>query len=196
MQEYFAGARRTFDVALDWRLSSGFRSAVLHRLPDIGYGHTASYAAVAQLAGNPTAVRAVGSACATNPLPVVVPCHRVVRSDGSVGGYLGGIEAKPHPARSGVGRLITQPPEGREPGMPTTSARPTEAAAMSWEDRVAAVNWNAVRDELDTCGCVYPRLLPIARDWWTRLRRAAPWPDTLEEPATSTASSCSPAGCD
>jgi methylated-DNA-[protein]-cysteine S-methyltransferase len=94
LQEYFAGDRRTFDVALDWRLSSGFRSAVLHRLPDIGYGHTASYAAVAQLAGNPKAVRAVGSACATNPLPVVVPCHRVVRSDGSMGGYLGGIEAK------------------------------------------------------------------------------------------------------
>lgn len=94
LQEYFAGGRRTFDVALDWRLSSGFRSAVLHRLPDIGYGHTASYAAVAQLAGNPKAVRAVGSACATNPLPVVVPCHRVVRSDGSMGGYLGGTEAK------------------------------------------------------------------------------------------------------
>ncbi len=94
LDEYFAGARRTFDVALDWRLSSGFRSAVLHRLPDIGYGHTASYAAVAQLAGNPKAVRAVGSACATNPLPVVVPCHRVVRSDGSMGGYLGGTEAK------------------------------------------------------------------------------------------------------
>jgi methylated-DNA-[protein]-cysteine S-methyltransferase len=94
LQEYFAGDRRTFDVALDWRLSSGFRSAVLHRLPDIGYGHTASYAAVARLAGNPKAVRAVGSACATNPLPVVVPCHRVVRSDGSMGGYLGGTEAK------------------------------------------------------------------------------------------------------
>ena len=75
-------------------LSTGFRSAVLRRLPDIGYGHTASYAAVAQLAGNPKAVRAVGSACATNPLPVVVPCHRVVRSDGSMGGYLGGTEAK------------------------------------------------------------------------------------------------------
>jgi methylated-DNA-[protein]-cysteine S-methyltransferase len=67
---------------------------VLHQLPDIGYGHTASYATVARLAGNPKAVRAVGSACATNPLPVVVPCHRVVRSDGALGGYLGGVEAK------------------------------------------------------------------------------------------------------
>jgi methylated-DNA-[protein]-cysteine S-methyltransferase len=94
LDEYFAGARRTFDLPLDWRLSAGFRATVLHRLPDIGYGHTASYAAVAALAGNPKAVRAVGTACATNPLPVVIPCHRVVRSDGSLGGYLGGIDAK------------------------------------------------------------------------------------------------------
>jgi methylated-DNA-[protein]-cysteine S-methyltransferase len=94
LEEYFAGRRHAFDVPLDWRLSAGFRSNVLHRLPEIGYGHTASYAAVAQLAGNPRAVRAVGSACATNPLPVVVPCHRVVRSDGGMGGYRGGAEAK------------------------------------------------------------------------------------------------------
>jgi methylated-DNA-[protein]-cysteine S-methyltransferase len=94
LEEYFTGTRHAFDVPLDWRLSAGFRATVLHQLPDIGYGHTASYAAVATLAGNPKAVRAVGSACATNPLPVVVPCHRVVRSDGSLGGYLGGIEAK------------------------------------------------------------------------------------------------------
>lgn len=94
LAEYFAGTRHAFDVPLDWRLSAGFRATVLHRLADIGYGRTASYAAVAALAGNPKAVRAVGSACATNPLPVVVPCHRVVRSDGSMGGYLGGVEAK------------------------------------------------------------------------------------------------------
>lgn len=94
LEEYFTGTRHTFDVALDWRLSAGFRATVLHRLPDIGYGHTASYAAVAALAGNPKAVRAVGTACATNPLPVVVPCHRVVRSDGTMGGYLGGLDAK------------------------------------------------------------------------------------------------------
>ena len=94
LEEYFTGTRHAFDIPLDWRLSAGFRATVLHRLPDIGYGHTASSAAVAALAGNPKAVRAVGSACATNPLPVVVPCHRVVRSDGSMGGYLGGIEAK------------------------------------------------------------------------------------------------------
>jgi methylated-DNA-[protein]-cysteine S-methyltransferase len=94
LAEYFAGQRHAFDVALDWRLSTGFRSTVLHHLTDIDYGHTASYATVAQLAGNPKAVRAVGTACATNPLPVVVPCHRVVRSDGSMGGYRGGPDAK------------------------------------------------------------------------------------------------------
>ena len=94
LDEYFAGARRDFDLALDWRLSAGFRNVVLRHLPEIGYGHTASYAAVAKLAGNPKAVRAVGSACAANPLPVVVPCHRVIRSDGAMGGYLGGVEAK------------------------------------------------------------------------------------------------------
>ena len=94
LDQYFAGDLRNFDVPLDWRLSTGFRRTVLAHLSDIGYGHTATYAAVAQLAGNPKAVRAVGTACATNPLPVVVPCHRVLRSDGSLGGYLGGAEAK------------------------------------------------------------------------------------------------------
>jgi methylated-DNA-[protein]-cysteine S-methyltransferase len=93
--EYFAGRRRAFDLALDWRLVQGFRRIVLGTLAtDVGYGRTASYGALAELAGNPKAVRAVGTACATNPLPVVVPCHRVIRSDGSIGGYLGGPEAK------------------------------------------------------------------------------------------------------
>jgi methylated-DNA-[protein]-cysteine S-methyltransferase len=94
MEEYFAGRRTRFDVPLDWRLSKGFRRQVLARLPDIGYGRTESYAQVAVATGNPRAVRAVGTACATNPLPVVVPCHRVVRSDGSLGGYAGGADAK------------------------------------------------------------------------------------------------------
>jgi methylated-DNA-[protein]-cysteine S-methyltransferase len=94
LDEYFAGRLHAFDVALDWRLSSGFRRTVLNHLTDIDYGHTASYATVARLAGNPKAVRAVGSACATNPLPVVVPCHRVLRADGTLGGYLGGVDAK------------------------------------------------------------------------------------------------------
>jgi methylated-DNA-[protein]-cysteine S-methyltransferase len=95
LEEYFAGRRRAFDVPLDWQLSSGFRNTVLNCLAaDVGYGQTASYSTVARLAGNPKAVRAAATACATNPLPVVVPCHRVVRADGSMGGYLGGIEAK------------------------------------------------------------------------------------------------------
>jgi methylated-DNA-[protein]-cysteine S-methyltransferase len=95
LDDYFAGRRQRFDVPLDWRLSTGFRSTVLHHLAiDVDYGHTASYAALAALAGNPKAVRAVGTACATNPLPVVVPCHRVVRSDGAIGNYAGGVEAK------------------------------------------------------------------------------------------------------
>jgi methylated-DNA-[protein]-cysteine S-methyltransferase len=94
LDEYFAGRRRGFDLPLDWRLSAGFRRAVLSHLPEIGYGHTASYAAVASLAGNPKAVRAAATACATNPLPVVVPCHRVIYSDGRIGRYLGGPDAK------------------------------------------------------------------------------------------------------
>jgi methylated-DNA-[protein]-cysteine S-methyltransferase len=94
LDEYFHGRRRAFSLNLDWRLSAGFRETVLRHLPDIGYGHTASYATVAELAGRPKAVRAVGTACATNPLPIVVPCHRVIRSDGSMGGYLGGLDAK------------------------------------------------------------------------------------------------------
>jgi len=94
LDEYFAGTRHAFDVPLDLRLASGFRRSVLDHLPDIGYGRTASYADVAAAAGSPRAVRAVGTACALNPVPVVLPCHRVVRSDGSMGRYAGGDEAK------------------------------------------------------------------------------------------------------
>ena len=94
LEEYFAGRRRIFDLPLDLRLATGFRRTVLDHLPEIGYGTTASYAAVAAAAGSPRAVRAVGTACATNPLPVIVPCHRVVRSDGTLGQYAGGVEAK------------------------------------------------------------------------------------------------------
>jgi methylated-DNA-[protein]-cysteine S-methyltransferase len=94
LDEYFTGGRRAFDVPLDFRLSKGFRRAVLTHLVDIPYAATESYAQVATAAGSPRAVRAVGTACATNPLPVVVPCHRVVRSDGSFGGYAGGPDAK------------------------------------------------------------------------------------------------------
>ena len=94
LEEYFAGTRHTFDLPLDHALSTGFRRQVQSHLPEIGYGHTQTYQQVAALVGNPKAVRAVGTACATNPLPVVVPCHRVLRTDGSLGGYIGGLEAK------------------------------------------------------------------------------------------------------
>jgi methylated-DNA-[protein]-cysteine S-methyltransferase len=94
LDEYFAGRRRTFEVAVDLQLASGFRRSVLQHLREIPYGATESYATVARAAGSPNAVRAAGSACATNPVPVVVPCHRVVRSDGSIGQYRGGEAAK------------------------------------------------------------------------------------------------------
>ena len=94
LDEYFAHSRTGFELGLDHRLSSGYRLEVQLALPRIGYGHTASYKEMAALTGRPAAVRAVGTACATNPLPILVPCHRVLRSDGSLGGYLGGLDAK------------------------------------------------------------------------------------------------------
>lgn len=94
VEEYFAGRRRRFELPLDLSLVSGFRLDVVRHLREIGYGRTESYAEVAAATGRPAAVRAVGTACGSNPLPVVVPCHRVVRADGTSGGYLGGAEAK------------------------------------------------------------------------------------------------------
>lgn len=94
LEDYFGGRRHDFDVPLDLRLAHGFRLAVLRHLSEIPYGATESYGQVAVAAGSPRAVRAVGSACATNPLPILVPCHRVVRSDGALGGYLGGLPVK------------------------------------------------------------------------------------------------------
>ncbi|WP_018296445.1 methylated-DNA--[protein]-cysteine S-methyltransferase [Corynebacterium lubricantis] len=94
IEQYFAGERLSFEVPVDFRLSAGFRRDVQTYLPHIPYGQTETYKQVAEHVGNPKAVRAVGSACAKNPLPVVVPCHRVLRTDGGLGGYLGGTEAK------------------------------------------------------------------------------------------------------
>jgi len=94
IDEYFSGARRSFDLPVDLQLAAGFRRSVLAHLPEIAYGDTASYADIAALAGSPKAVRATGTACAQNPLPIVLPCHRVIRTDGSLGGYVGGPEAK------------------------------------------------------------------------------------------------------
>ena len=94
LAEYFEGERREFVLPLDFRLAHGFRREVLGRLRMINYGRTESYSQVAAATGHPRAVRAVGTACATNPLPVVVPCHRVLRSDGKLGGYIGGLQIK------------------------------------------------------------------------------------------------------
>lgn len=91
---YFAGAHDPFGLPLDTRLAKGFRLEVLGRLRKVPYGQRVSYAALAAATSSPNAVRAVGTACATNPLPLVIPCHRVTRSDGSVGAYLGGPETK------------------------------------------------------------------------------------------------------
>jgi methylated-DNA-[protein]-cysteine S-methyltransferase len=95
LDEYFTNQRDSFNIPLDWSLSTGFRRKVLKRLATkIAYGSTVSYAALARLSGSPKAVRAVGTACATNPVPIVVPCHRVIRSDGTFGAYRGGPAAK------------------------------------------------------------------------------------------------------
>jgi methylated-DNA-[protein]-cysteine S-methyltransferase len=92
--DYFTRKRHGFDLAVDLQLASGFRRTVLERLPDVGYGRTVSYGELAAEVGHPRAARAVGTACATNPVPLVIPCHRVVLGDGSAGSYVGGPEVK------------------------------------------------------------------------------------------------------
>ncbi|MFC7431354.1 MULTISPECIES: methylated-DNA--[protein]-cysteine S-methyltransferase [unclassified Agrococcus] len=89
-----AGRARTYDGDLDLALATGFRGDVVRALQEIPYGETRSYGDVARAVGSPGAVRAVGTACRLNPLPIVIPCHRVVRSDGSLGQYAGGEVAK------------------------------------------------------------------------------------------------------
>lgn len=95
LDEYFNGARRGFELELDWRLvHSDFYSRVLHETARLPYGATSSYGEIAAAAGNPRAHRAAGTALATNPLPIVVPCHRIVRAGGALGSYGGGPELK------------------------------------------------------------------------------------------------------
>ncbi|HET7428218.1 MAG TPA: methylated-DNA--[protein]-cysteine S-methyltransferase [Gaiellales bacterium] len=111
LEEYFEGGRREFDVPLDWSLTgSTFRRRVLERTAKIPYGATASYRDVASAAGNERAVRAAGTALGANPIPIVVPCHRVLRSGGALGGYGGGLEAK---------RFLLDLEAGRSPLEPT-----------------------------------------------------------------------------
>jgi methylated-DNA-[protein]-cysteine S-methyltransferase len=109
LDQYFEGQRDHFELPLDWRLSAGFRKSVLERLyADVEYGRTVSYLELATMVGNPKASRAVGSAMATNPIPIVVPCHRVLRTGGQLGGYGGGLPTKVKllELESGGGRLF------------------------------------------------------------------------------------------
>jgi methylated-DNA-[protein]-cysteine S-methyltransferase len=95
LEEYFEGKRDHFDVSVDWALTPpGFRNRALHAVARIPYGKTKTYAEIAKSAGNPRAFRAAGTACGHNPIPVIVPCHRVVQSGGGIGNYGGGPEMK------------------------------------------------------------------------------------------------------
>lgn len=95
LEEYFAGRREVFELPLDWSHASGFQRRVLEELfAEIGFGSTISYGRLAARVGQPDASRAVGIAMATNPIPLVVPCHRVLASGGQLGGFGGGLEMK------------------------------------------------------------------------------------------------------
>jgi methylated-DNA-[protein]-cysteine S-methyltransferase len=95
LDEYFQGRRQRFELALDWRLARpGFSSRVLRQTAKLPYGVTASYGEIAARAGNPRAYRAAGSALGHNPIPIVVPCHRVLLAGGKLGNYGGGPEMK------------------------------------------------------------------------------------------------------
>jgi methylated-DNA-[protein]-cysteine S-methyltransferase len=91
---YFDGKLTDFDLTVDWQLTDGFRSKVQHAIARIPYGETRNYTEMARSAGNERAVRAAGTACGTNPIPIVVPCHRVLRTGGALGGYGGGLPMK------------------------------------------------------------------------------------------------------
>ncbi|HEX3359883.1 MAG TPA: methylated-DNA--[protein]-cysteine S-methyltransferase [Solirubrobacterales bacterium] len=94
LDDYFAGRRHAFELPIDWQLSRGFLLRARQGIAAIPYGETRTYTDLARAAGNERAVRAAGSACSRNPIPLIVPCHRVLRSDGSLGGYAGGLEMK------------------------------------------------------------------------------------------------------
>jgi methylated-DNA-[protein]-cysteine S-methyltransferase len=94
LDEYFEGRRTEFDLPIDWALTRGFTTEVLRATAAVGFGHTTTYAEVAGAAGSPRAVRAAGNSLGSNPMPIVVPCHRVLRTGGALGGYTGGVERK------------------------------------------------------------------------------------------------------
>jgi methylated-DNA-[protein]-cysteine S-methyltransferase len=94
LEQYFAGSRTQFDVSLDWRLSHGFGRRVLKATAQIPFGSFSNYKEVASAAGSPRGFRAAGNALGHNPIPIIVPCHRVLHSGGGIGGYTGGVERK------------------------------------------------------------------------------------------------------
>lgn len=94
LDQYFSGGRRVFELPLDWQLTKGFGRRVLEATAAIPYGQVASYREVATEAGSPRGSRAAGNALGANPLPIVVPCHRVLHAGGGLGGYTGGVERK------------------------------------------------------------------------------------------------------
>jgi methylated-DNA-[protein]-cysteine S-methyltransferase len=94
IEQYFGRERQEFDLPVDWRLSRGFRRRVLRHTARVPYGETATYAEMAARAGSPNAYRAAGSALGSNPIPLVVPCHRVLQTGGGLGGYGGGVDVK------------------------------------------------------------------------------------------------------
>lgn len=94
LNEYFAGQRQQFDVPLNLQVGTVFQQTVWQALCDIPYGQTISYARLAQLVGKPTAYRACANANGKNPISIIIPCHRVIASDGGIGGYTGGLDIK------------------------------------------------------------------------------------------------------
>ena len=94
LDEYFAGRRRSFELPVDWALTRGFARRVLEATARIPFGATSTYKDVAAEAGSPRASRAAGNALGSNPIPIVVPCHRILHSGGGLGGYTGGLEKK------------------------------------------------------------------------------------------------------
>jgi methylated-DNA-[protein]-cysteine S-methyltransferase len=94
LDEYFTGRRRQFTTPVDWSLTRGFTRGVLSATARVPYGETASYGEVAAEAGSPRAARAAGNALSANPIPIVVPCHRIIHGDGRLGGYTGGLDRK------------------------------------------------------------------------------------------------------
>ncbi len=157
LDEYFAGRRREFELALDWALIGPFARRVLQATAAIPYGGVLSYAEVAAEAGSPRGSRAAGNALGANPIPIVIPCHRVLRSGGALGGYGGGLERKRwllelEGAPPGRRRLRLRSATGAHcasagspsgmpsgAGTPGVSRRYHSASSAAWQPEPAAV---------------------------------------------------------